>query len=294
MKRGGDKSESATASGQALSPVSTPSTSLITLLTDFGTSDYFVAAMKGVILGTNPKARIVDITHDIPPYDIEAAAFTLLAAYQSFPSGAIHVAVVDPGVGSSRRPIAIRANSQTFVGPDNGILSYICDREPDHQVFHLTNEQYFRHPVSSTFHGRDVFAPVAAAISLGVDLREGGNPISNYVRLPSLNPIQLDQGNLSGRIIHIDRFGNCVMNFTQEDISLSEARELLVNGRSISSFRRFYSDASEPADSSDSSKELFANFGSAGFLEIAARNASAARLLDVKRGEVVIARVRRK
>lgn len=303
MNPGGDKKREPATTGPPRELVSDQSAPVITLLTDFGTADFFVGAMKGIILGANFHARIVDITHEIPPQDIEAAAFTLLAAYQSFPSGAIHVAVVDPGVGSSRRGIAIRTGSRTLVGPDNGIFSYICEREPEHQVFHLTNEEYFRHPVSATFHGRDVFAPVAAAVSLGVDLSELGNPINDYVRLPSLDPIQLDHGELSGRIIHIDRFGNCVTNFTQEDISLSAARELLIKGSSIRLFKRFYSEASGTPDivesgdksgATDNSEEVFGIFGSAGFLEIAARNTSAARLLGVKRGEVVIARVRTK
>ena len=142
---------------------------LITLLSDFGTSDYFVAAVKAVILSSSPDARIVDITHDIPPQDIEAAAFTLLAACSSFPPCTIHVAVVDPGVGSARRPILIQARDRFFVGPDNGIFSYVCDSRENlgvtPEIFHLTNAKYFRHPVSATFNGRDVFAPVAAALS---------------------------------------------------------------------------------------------------------------------------------
>ena len=145
----------------------TPNLPVITLLTDFGTTDYFVGALKGVILGVNPKALVVDITHEIPPHDIESAAFTLLAFYQAFPPGTVHVAVVDPGVGSSRRAIVVSAGKQLFVGPDNGIFSYIYDAEARCQMFQLTNDRYFRHPVSTTFHGRDVFAPVAAALSSG-------------------------------------------------------------------------------------------------------------------------------
>src|SRR6266498_693623 len=165
-----------------------PPIPLITLLTDFGNSDYFVSAVKGVILTANPQTRIVDITHDIHPQDVEAAAFTLLAAYSSFPSGTIHVAVVDPGVGSSRRPLLIEAGCQFFVGPDNGIFSYVCEREPMARVFELTNKDYFRQPVSPTFHGRDIFAPVSAAIADGLKPEELGREIQNPVRLAPLLP----------------------------------------------------------------------------------------------------------
>lgn len=141
---------------------------IISLLTDFGTADYFVGAVKGAILSVNPAAVIADITHEIPPQDIDAGAFTLLSAYQTFPAGTIHVAVVDPGVGSARRAIIVKAEKHFFVGPDNGLFTYIYDRAPSHRTHHVTAEKYFRHPVSSTFHGRDIFAPVAAALSAGV------------------------------------------------------------------------------------------------------------------------------
>lgn len=283
MKRGGDKSERASAASRGVSPVSAPSTSLITLLTDFGTSDYFVPAMKGVILGTNPKARIVDITHDIPPHDIEAAAFTLLAVYQAFPVRTVHVAVVDPGVGSSRRPILVRAAGQAFVGPDNGIFSYIYDREPDHRVFHLNNDRYFRQPVSATFHGRDIFSPVAARISKGMHTSDLGAQIGDYTRMESLDPVKLDHKRLSGRIIHIDHFGNCITNFTERDLESAGARRLIINGTSIKSFKRFF------AETTGAREKLFGIVGSTGYLEIAAENASAAKLLKAKRGQLVVA-----
>src|SRR5438045_5263486 len=159
---------------------------IITLLTDFGTHDYFVGAMKAVILSINPEVQIVDITHEIPPQDIEAAAFNLLATYKDFPAGTIHVAVVDPGVGSMRKPILIECGEQLFVGPDNGIFSWICEREGTSRAIHLTNEAFFRHPVSKTFHGRDIFAPVAAALSTGAAMTELGEKLSEYVRLDPL------------------------------------------------------------------------------------------------------------
>src|SRR5437588_6164514 len=141
--------------------------SIITLLTDFGQHDYFVGAMKGVILSINPDANIIDVSHEIPPQDIDAAAFNLLNCYEDFPARTVHVAVVDPGVGSDRRAIAIECAGQFFVGPDNGLFSWICEREGNWRAHHLTNVKFFRHPISKTFHGRDVFAPVAAALSNG-------------------------------------------------------------------------------------------------------------------------------
>jgi S-adenosyl-L-methionine hydrolase (adenosine-forming) len=257
---------------------------LITLLTDFGTADYFVAAVKGVILAASPSASIVDITHDIPAHDIEAAAFTLLACYQSFPTNTIHVAVVDPGVGSTRRAILISTGNQFFVGPDNGIFSFVLENEPAHKTFHITAEKYFHHPVSSTFHGRDVFAPVAAALSNGIEPNLFGPEIDDELRLAPFEPHSQEDGRVKGRIIHIDRFGNCVTNITRKFLSEEKQgrAKLVVKGKTIDSFREFFSAQDKPRTS------LFAIWGSAGFLEIATKNRSAARLLGVKRGETII------
>jgi S-adenosylmethionine hydrolase len=262
---------------------------LITLLTDFGYADYFVAAVKGVILTDNPLAQIVDITHDIPPQDVAAGAFTILAAYPSFPAGTIHIAVVDPGVGSARRGILIKSSGQFFIGPDNGIFSYVCDNnvglEPE--VFHLTNEQYFRLPVSPTFNGRDIFAPVAAALSRGISPSELGTRVSDFVRLSPLKPIT-SRGEISARIIHIDRFGNCVTNITRNELTekmIAAGATLLLKGKVVNSFRKFFAEETESRD------RIFALWGSAGFLEVAAVNESAAKLLKAKRGDrVMVAR----
>jgi len=246
-----------------------PNLPVITLLTDFGTADYYVGAVKGAILSVNPNVVIVDITHEIPPQDIEAGAFTLLAAYKTFPRGTIHVAVVDPGVGSSRRLIIVGANNQFFVGPDNGLFTYIYDREPSHRTFHLTASEYFRPNPSSTFHGRDIFAPVAAALSTGIAPDQFGPEINDAVRLPSLEtPL---------RIIHIDRFGNCITNITRE---VFEGKSLSINGRTITSLRNFYGEALP--------EELFAIWGSTGFLEISVNGGSAAQVLGAKRGNTIV------
>jgi S-adenosyl-L-methionine hydrolase (adenosine-forming) len=265
---------------------SSPDLPVITLLTDFGTADYFVGAVRGAILSVNPGAVIADITHEIPPQDIEAAAFTLLAAHQAFPPGTIHVVVVDPGVGSTRRPIIVSAGDQFFVGPDNGTFTYLYDRHPTHRTFHVTEEKYFRQPTSTTFHGRDIFAPVAAALSRGIKPEKFGGLINDAVRLEtSLTPVVQKNGSVEGRIIHVDRFGNCITNLTRDN--LKDPGMLVVKEKEISYFRDFYSDAS-------SSNEVFAIWGSAGFLEISVNGGSAALTLGVRRGESVIFTQRRK
>jgi len=265
--------------------VSESAFSLITLLTDFGTADYFVAAMKGVILGINPSVRIVDITHEIPAQDIEAGAFTLLAAYASFHAGAIHVAVVDPGVGSARRPILVEAGGHFFIGPDNGIFSYVCQRDQTAKIFELINTDYFRPQVSATFHGRDIFSPVAAALSTGVRPSELGRETSTMVQLEPLLPKELKNGELKARIIHIDRFGNCVTNLTPANLTISMIEQgafLKVKGAKVSSFRNYFSEQDA------GKKEVFGIWSSAGFLELAATNRSAAKILKAKRGDKVI------
>lgn len=235
--------------------------------------------MKGVILSLNPEARIVDISHEIPPQNIEAAAFSLLCCYQTFPSGTIHVCVVDPAVGSDRKPIAIECAQQFFVGPDNGLFSWICEREKEWQTFQLTSDQFFRQPVSRTFHGRDIFAPIAAELSKGVAINELGAPVSDIVRLESLEPKRFDDGTIEGRVLHIDHFGNCVTNLTAKDIS--SGANLVIGDFTIKSFRRFF------AEGAGDDNELFCLIGSAGFLEIAAQNASAAAIMKIQRGHRV-------
>lgn len=257
---------------------------IITLLTDFGARDYFVGAMKGVILSLNPDATIVDITHEIPPQDIQAAAFNLLACYKDFPTGTIHVAVVDPGVGSYRRAILVECANQFFIGPDNGLFSWISEREENFSAWQITNVQFFRKTVSPTFHGRDVFAPVAAALSNGLAPAEVGPLLENIVMLAPLLP-RTKADAIEGSIIHIDRFGNCITNFTSEHANeerIGAGAKLIVNDKEITSIRRFFADQGAPKD------ELFMLVGSAGFVEIAAQNASAAAIMSAKRGDSVL------
>jgi S-adenosyl-L-methionine hydrolase (adenosine-forming) len=256
---------------------------IITLLTDFGTQDYFVGAMKGVILSRNPLAQIVDITHEISPQDIHAAAFNLLATYRDFSPGTIHLAVIDPGVGSDRQALIVNCADRLFVGPDNGLFGWICERETEWRAFAVTSERFFRQPISTTFHGRDIFAPVAAALSLGHEPHEFGSELNDIAHLESLKPIKFDDRTIQGRIIHIDRFGNCVTNLTNQELrSRSEptAWRIILNDQEINSFHSFFAEAA--------ANELFCITGSAGFLEISVRNSSAAKLLNAQRGQVVV------
>ena len=258
---------------------------LVTLLTDFGTADYFVGAMKGALLSANPDARVVDITHEVPAYDVEAGAFTLRAAFETFPEGTIHVAVVDPGVGSERRAVVVEGRGHTFVGPDNGLFGHVYERVRPYRVFHLTNERYFRGEVCPTFHGRDVFAPVAGALSRGVRAEEFGPEVEDYVRLSTSAPARLPDGRLAGAVIHVDHFGNCVTNITPQDLGVGAAARgvrLVIGGHEIDTFRRFFADEGGAA-----AGEPFAIWGSAGLLEIAVFRGSAARLLGAGRGSRV-------
>jgi len=257
---------------------------LITLLTDFGSQDYFVGAMKGVILSISPNATVVDITHEIPPQDIHAAAFNLLACYKDFPAGTIHVAVVDPGVGSDRRAILVECANQLFVGPDNGLFSWITECEGGFKAWQLSHDELLRKPASSTFHGRDVFAPVAATLSTGVAPTAVGPAIESIKKLGSLSPQTTAHG-LQGSILHIDRFGNCVTNFTSAHVDekrVAGGAKLIINNEEINNFRKFFA---QPVGANDG---LFMLVGSTGFIEIAAQNASAASMLSAKRGDAVL------
>ena len=258
---------------------------MITLLTDFGLCDYFVPALKGVILAINPEASIIDITHDVAAHDIQAAAFTIGACYHNFPAGTIHVVVVDPGVGSSRRAIVAEAGGYFFVGPDNGVFSFVYARESKPRVFHVTNDRYFRHPVSATFHGRDVFAPVAARIASGVKPEEIGKKIDDYIRFEIPRPRLIEErGVIEGRVIHIDRFGNCVTNFTAVELKpdqIAPPTKVLFGGREIRQFNAYFAEAARR-------DELFAYPGSAGFWEIALWRRSAADFVNARRGDEVI------
>ena len=261
---------------------------MITLLTDFGTADYFVPAVKGVILSINPQAQLIDLTHQIPAQDVAAGAFTLGACYRNFPAGTIHLAVVDPGVGSARRAIVVEAGEHQFVGPDNGLFSYVYDREERLRVFQIEREELFRQPVSPTFHGRDVFAPIAAHLSKGLLPESVGREVFDFVKLEIPKPVVDERRRIIGSIIHIDRFGNCITNLTERELPNPQSAvrnpqspKLLFAGHQVTQFGSHFEAATDKAS-------LFAYPGSAGFWEIALWRDSAAEKFAVKRGAEVI------
>jgi S-adenosylmethionine hydrolase len=255
---------------------------MITLLTDFGTADFFVPAVKGVILSLHPQAALVDLTHDIPAQDIHAAAFTLGACYQHFPAGTIHLAVVDPGVGSARRALVIEAGDYVFVGPDNGLFSFVYAREKHLRVFHAAREEYFRARVSATFHGRDVFAPLAAWLAKGVALENFGVAIEDYVRF-DVPPPQIAGKSITGAVIHVDHFGNCITNLTEKELQLQDitaSTRLVAAAHEVKTFGTHFAQTQISA-------EPMAYLGSAGYWEIALWQDSAAQRLGLQRGTEV-------
>ena len=190
---------------------------IITLLTDFGTRDGFVAAMKGVILNINPKIQIVDISHEVPPQDINCANFILYSYYRYFPKGTIHLCVIDPGVGTKRQILCVRTENYYFLAPDNGLLSLVLNEEKVRKIVSLSNRKYFLKPISATFHGRDIFASAAAHLSCGLKMEKLGERVSNLYLLKEAIPTISKRGtSLEGEIIHIDRFGNLVTNITNK------------------------------------------------------------------------------
>jgi len=247
--------------------------SIITLTTDFGLSDHFVATMKGVIRGISPLADIIDITHDVRPFEITQASFLLSQAYPYFPKKTVHVAVVDPGVGTARRPILVEAAGQYFIGPDNGIFGMIFSREKKHKVRAITAERYFLQPLSRTFHGRDVFAPVAAHLTRGVLPSKFGKLIKDYLKPMSEKPIQTGRRIWTGTILHVDRFGNLITNFHRNDFPTLQLRpfELAIGTVTIRRLALTYSECE--------SNEPVLIIGSSGYAEVAVNQGSAARLL---------------
>src|SRR5574337_781164 len=260
---------------------------VITLLTDFGLSDPFVGMMKGVILGINPSAVLVDLCHTGKAYDPSGAAFLLITAYRYFPEGTIHIAVVDPGVGGPRRPILVACDGHLFVGPDNGLLAPLAERAGS-KVRAITAARYFLQPVSATFHGRDIFAPVAAHLSLGVEPAEFGEPIDDYVRLALPRPAMSGDLLIRGEILHIDRFGNLVTNIARADLECLATGDPLAAcvahaaGQEIPVVD-YYGQVAPGASG--------AGIGSAEYLEIFVNQGDASRFLGIGRGaEVVVHR----
>lgn len=243
---------------------------IITLLTDFGLRDAYVGAMKGVILTIAPGTTLVDLSHDIPPQDVTAAAFVLSSAWHFFPQGTIHLAVVDPGVGTSRRPLAVSAQGHYFIAPDNGLLSLVLREEVPFQAVALTNPRYWRIPSPSfTFHGRDVFAPAAAHVARGVPLSALGEPLTDIVRLSWPLPTRLPGGGLRGEIVYIDHFGNAVTNLPGALVEPYHEGWFCAGPFRLRGLSATYADVQRGAP--------LALIGSHGFLEFAIREGSAAQ-----------------
>jgi len=251
---------------------------LIALLTDFGTKDYFVGAMKGVILSINPTVQLVDITHEIEPQNIKSASFTLRACYQHFPAKTIFVAVVDPEVGSERRAILVKTDKYFFVAPDNGLLSFIFDEAKEFRVFELTNKKFFAGSISTTFHGRDIFAPVAAHLSKDLKPNEFGAEITDFVRFGENKPHRIGENEIEAEIIEIDHFGNLITNLKREDLPESFALE--IGETRIEKLQNYFAESEK--------SEIFMIFGSATFLEIAAFQDSAKNILKAEAGQKII------
>ncbi|MEZ4771364.1 MAG: SAM-dependent chlorinase/fluorinase [Caldilineales bacterium] len=251
---------------------------LITLTTDFGLVDSYVAVMKGVILSIAPDAHIVDITHRITPQDVRGAAYILSTAVPYFPPDTVHVVVVDPGVGSTRRPIAMKAGRMRFVGPDNGVFTPILMSEGDASIVHLDNPAYWLPAVSHTFHGRDIFAPVGAHLAAGAPLIALGSPIDDPMLLESAQPVRLATGALRGQIVHVDRFGNLISNIPGSWLA-GEGWTVRVAGLELDGVQSTYAAVDFG--------QLVALIASGDTLEIAVRDGSAAQRLQVAAGEPV-------
>ena len=272
---------------------------VITLTTDFGLADAYVAAMKGVMLGISPDARLVDICHTVTPQNAAQAAFVLSTAYRFFPEGTVHLVVVDPGVGSERRAIILRTPSACFVAPDNGVLSYVIEQSspgpdvgetpclhqrqlgPELEAVAITRPRFWCSPVSATFHGRDVFAPVAAHLSLGGPPTEFGESLDSLNVLPLARPERRPDGTVAGRVLHADVFGNLITNIRCQDLPTDGDRVAVeIGGRTIQGLTRTYAE----------SEGLLALVGSSGYLEVSLKDGSAHDLLRANVGDEVILR----
>jgi S-adenosylmethionine hydrolase len=255
---------------------------IITLTTDYGTNDHLVGTLKGVILKINPDANIVDITHNVAPYDLLDGALAIGSSYSYFPPRTIHVVVVDPGVGTDRRPLLVSGETQYFVAPDNGVLSLVYEREESILVRHANVEHYYLQPVSKTFHGRDVFAPVAAWLAKGSQAAAMGDEITDYKKFSMPRPKAAD-GVVKGVVLRVDSFGNLVTNFRPEDLPAaaleSGAVQLQVGAQTITRLVDTFAKGNPG--------EAFAYIGSNGFVEIGVNKGSAAKSLNAGRGVAV-------
>ncbi len=256
---------------------------IITLTTDYGLFDHLVGVMKGAILKINPDAQIIDITHNIAPFDLLDGALAITSTYSYFPPRTIHVVVVDPGVGTERRPLLVSGQNQYFLAPDNGVLSGVYEREHPVLVRNITSEHYFARPVSKTFHGRDVFAPVAAWLSKSWQPGSMGEEITDFKKFVMPRPKEAD-GLWKGAVLKVDVFGNLITNFRAEDLSPESLEKgeinLQVGNQAVTRL--------VPTFANGNNGEAVAYVGSSGYLEIAVNKGSASKALGIGRGAAVL------
>jgi len=254
---------------------------VITLITDFGTRDGYTGIMKGVILKINPLVRLVDISHEVSPHDIFEAGFILKNSYRYFPEGSIHLVVVDPGVGSKRRAILVEAGDHFFIGPDNGVFTFIYESEKIKKVVELTNKRYFLPHISNTFHGRDIFAPAAAYLSKGTPLEDLGTIFNDVVRFDIPKP-ETERGIIKGVVLHVDRFGNLISNIPEvlfRELVGKGIYEISIGGKVLGDIKGSYSEVKK--------EQTLALFGSSGYLEISVRGRDAQEKLKVNKGSEI-------
>jgi S-adenosylmethionine hydrolase len=261
-----------------------PAQRLITFTTDFGVNDHYVGTMKGVIYQINPAAQIVDICNGVNSFDILDGALTIAQAYRYYPADTVHMVIVDPGVGSARRPLLVTTTKHIFLAPDNGVLSLVYEREERLSVRHITAEHYFLQPLSSTFHGRDVFAAVAGWMSKGVEVAKFGDEITDFVRFGAPKPKPVNDKLLKGIVLKADRFGNLITNFTAHDVPQIFGEnpppfKIVIGKHEITKLKNNYAQG-VPG-------ELFGIMGSMGYLEISANRAAATKVIGVDKGTEV-------
>jgi S-adenosyl-L-methionine hydrolase (adenosine-forming) len=259
---------------------------IITLLTDFGTKDPYVASVKGVICGINPAAKIIDITHEVKPQDIIEAAFLISCSYKYFPMRTIHVVIVDPTVGSNRRALLVVSDEYFFIAPDNGVLSFIYDTGTVSTVREISAEHYYLPDLSPTFHGRDIFAPVAAWLSKGIECDNFGEPIEDYLKLTLPKPRLTAPKSLKGIVLHIDKFGNLITNIAAQDLLKAQEEyksasyKIIINQKEITAVKKTYCEGNKG--------ELITLIGSTGYLEIVSYQNSATQIVNAARGNEIM------
>jgi S-adenosyl-L-methionine hydrolase (adenosine-forming) len=257
---------------------------LVTFTTDFGLNDHYVGAMKGVILNINPAAQLVDISNSVQSYDVLEGALTVAQAYRYFPVNTVHLVVVDPGVGTTRRPLLVTAEKHIFIAPDNGVLSFVYEQEERLSVRHITSEHYFQQPVSNTFHGRDIFAAVAGYLSKGVEVAKFGEEVTDFVRFAAPKPKPAGDGTVKGLVLKVDKFGNLVTNIRPDDAPALFQPEppefkIVVGKTEVLKMKAAYAQGAPG--------EVFGILGSMGFLEIATNRGAANRAVGADKGSDV-------